>query len=72
MELTPLATKLWNAVPAKQRLRILNNVWCVTCMKTTSMGEVVGKVEKGELALKGICTRCGGVVARRVASPRRY
>jgi hypothetical protein len=64
MELTPQAAKKWNAIPAMQRLRILNNVWCVGCMKNTSMGEASGRIEKGQLSLKGICTRCGGVVAR--------
>lgn len=53
----------------QQRLRILNNVWCVNCMKTTSMGEVVGRVEKGMLSLKGVCTRCSGLVARIVEPP---
>ncbi len=64
MELTPQAAKLWNAIPAMERLRILNNVWCVGCMKSTSMGEARGRVEKGQLSLKGICTRCGGIVAK--------
>ena len=69
MELTPQAKKLWNAMAGHQRLRVLNNVWCVNCMKTTGMGEVVGRVEKGMLSLKGVCTRCGGLVARIVESP---
>ncbi len=64
MKLTPKANKLWEAIPPKQRLRILNNVWCVRCMKTTSMGKVNGKVDGGMLSLSGVCTRCGGVVAR--------
>jgi hypothetical protein len=64
MELTPQAAKKWNAIPAMQRLRILNNVWCVSCMKNTSMGEAIGRIEKGQLSLKGVCTRCGGLVAR--------
>jgi hypothetical protein len=64
MELTPPAKKTWERIPPNQRLRILNNVWCVTCMKSSSMGNVSGRIEKGVLTLTGICTRCGGVVAR--------
>jgi hypothetical protein len=66
MDLTPQAKKFWDAIPANQRLLILNNVWCVNCMKTTSMGEAVGKIEQGALSLKGVCTSCGGLVARLV------
>jgi hypothetical protein len=33
-------------------------------MKSSSMGKVTGKIEKGRLALSGVCTRCGGIVAR--------
>ncbi len=64
MELTPQANKIWEAIPKDQRLQILNRVWCVGCMKSTSMGEIQGRVEKGRLALSGVCTRCGGIVAR--------
>ena len=66
MKLTPIAQKLWESIEPQRRLRILNNVWCVGCMRNTSMGKVSGKVEKGMLSLTGVCTRCGGVVARMV------
>ncbi|MGD8836595.1 MAG: hypothetical protein PVI54_03295 [Desulfobacteraceae bacterium] len=71
MELTPQAAKLWDAISGGRRVRILNNVWCVNCMKTTSMGEAVGRVENGLLSLQGVCTRCGGIVARIVDVPNR-
>lgn len=29
----------------------------------------MGKVEKGLLSLKGVCTRCGGIVAKIVEVP---
>ena len=64
MKFTPKAKKIWESVPSEQRLRILNQVWCVQCMKSSSMGNVSAKVEKGRLSLSGICTRCGGVVAK--------
>ena len=64
MKLTPQAKRRWEQIPPEQRLRILNRVWCVQCMKETSMGKASGRVDKGLLALSGVCTRCGGVVAR--------
>ncbi|MFV9645097.1 MAG: hypothetical protein ACNYWU_04670 [Desulfobacterales bacterium] len=45
-------------------MKILNNVWCVNCSDITGIGSVSGKIEKGMLVLRGICTRCGGSVAR--------
>ena len=70
MELTPQAKKMWHTLAPDQRLRVLNNVWCVACMKYSSMGAVSGRVEKGMLSLKGVCTRCGGLVARIVEPTR--
>ena len=58
------AKKNWQAIPAEIRLKILNNVWCVQCKEITGIGNVSGKVESGMLVLRGMCTRCGGEVAR--------
>jgi hypothetical protein len=69
MDLTPQAKKLWDAIAPDQRLWILNHVWCVNCMKPSSMGSVRGHVDKGVLSLKGVCTRCNGLVARIVEQP---
>ena len=62
--LTPQARRRWEAIPGDIRMQILNNVWCVGCRNTTGIGEVSGKIEKGMLVLKGVCTKCGGEVAR--------
>jgi len=62
--LTPQAQKIWDAIPGDFQMKILNSVWCRTCSDTTGIGSVSGKVEKGMLILKGICTRCGNPVAR--------
>jgi len=62
--LTPQAQEIWDAIPGEFQMKILNNVWCRTCSDTTGIGSVSGKVEKGMLILKGICTRCGNSVAR--------
>ena len=67
MKFTPQAKRFWEAIAPDLRLRILNNVWCVHCMKSSSMGHVTGRIEKSMLALSGVCTRCGGLVARIVA-----
>jgi len=62
--LTPQAKKIWDAIPGDFQMKLLNNVWCRTCSDTTGIGSVSGKVEKGMLIFKGICTRCGKPVAR--------
>lgn len=62
--LTPQAKKRWQEIPADIRLKILNNVWCAQCSEVTGIGKVSGKVESGMLVLRGVCTRCGGDVAR--------
>jgi hypothetical protein len=61
---TPTAKKIWHAIPADIRLKILDNVWCVQCKDMTGIGKVSGKVESGMLVLRGMCTHCGGEVAR--------
>mgnify|MGYP001826493035 CR=1 FL=1 len=63
-KLTPKAKKIWQAIPADIRLKILNNVWCVQCKEITEIDNVSGKVESGMLVLRGVCIRCGGDVAR--------
>ncbi|MBW2608241.1 MAG: ORF6N domain-containing protein [Deltaproteobacteria bacterium] len=62
--LTPQAKKIWESIPGVFQMKLLNNVWCRTCSDTTDIGSVSGRVEKGVLILKGICTRCGNPVAR--------
>ena len=66
--LTPQARKLWEAIPGEVRVKLLNNVWCGSCRKTTGICEVTGSVEKGALVLKGQCTTCGGRVTRLIES----
>jgi hypothetical protein len=61
---TPKAKKIWESIPGNIRLKILNNVYCVRCRDTAGVGNFTGKIEKGTLLLRGVCTRCGGEVAR--------
>ena len=63
-KLTPKAKKIWQAIPADIRLKILNNVWCVQCKEITEIDNVSGKVESGMLVLRVVCIRCVGDVAR--------
>ena len=66
--LTLRAREVWEAIPGEVRVKLLNNVWCADCRKTTGICEVTGSVEKGALVLKGRCTTCGGKVVRLIES----
>jgi hypothetical protein len=43
---------------------LLGNVWCRTCREAGGMVLLNGKIEKGQLVLRGTCTACGEPVAR--------
>jgi hypothetical protein len=58
------AARAWQKVPSGHRFRLLNNVFCVSCHGGTSIAVTSGAIERGELVLRGTCTRCGGEVAR--------
>lgn len=58
------AAKRWEELEPSSRLLILNNVFCVSCRGGGSMQLLEGKMERGDLILKGRCVRCGGEVAR--------
>lgn len=62
--LTSMARKIWKSIPGNVQLKILNNVWCSSCMGGSSIAVANGKVERGMLILHGTCTRCGSPVAR--------
>lgn len=68
MDMTPQAKKLWEQIPSDVRVRLLNNVYCVSCKGTTGIAQVRAVVEKGDLILHGRCTRCDGEVARLIES----
>jgi len=61
---TPAADKMWAAVDPSMRIRLLNNVWCTTCRGSSSMELLEGRVEQGDLVLRGRCVACGNDVAR--------
>lgn len=68
MQMTPLAKKLWEAIPPEARIKILNNVWCGACRGGCSLGNPTMTVERRNLIIRGECTKCGGGVARLVES----
>jgi len=61
---TPNARKIWEATPMNHRTRVLNNVWCGTCRKLTTIVHYSGQLKGGDLVLEGECERCGKAVAR--------
>jgi hypothetical protein len=48
--------------------RVLDNVWCRTCGKATTMVKYSGQVKEGDLVLTGNCATCGEKVARLLES----
>jgi hypothetical protein len=64
MKLEPDALKRWEQIPTKFQLKLLNNVYCSHCVKMRSIGNATGKMVGNSLVLNGICTTCGGKVAR--------
>ena len=61
---TPAAKKRWERIPPKLQAMLLGNVWCRTCREAGDMVLLSGKIEKGQLVLRGTCTACGEPVAR--------
>jgi hypothetical protein len=51
---------------AGDRVRLLNNFWCGVCRTTASVDLRSGSVSRGDLVLRGYCTRCGSEIARLV------
>jgi hypothetical protein len=66
---TKRALELWEQIEPQFRLRLLNNVWCGACCKTSGITEINATVvDKSNLLLQDICTVCGGEVARYIES----
>ena len=58
------ARRLWEGIDPSIRFRILNNVWCNRCRRSSSIQLLDARVKRGDLLLTGLCTVCGGNVAR--------
>lgn len=61
---TAPAAKLWSAIPADVRKRLLSNVWCGKCRHEVTITNFSGAVKAGDLLLVGFCSECRGDVAR--------
>jgi hypothetical protein len=60
------ARAFWEAIPERQRLILLANVWCGRCQTETAIVDYHGRFQSGNLILQGRCSICGGEVARLV------
>jgi hypothetical protein len=65
---TPPAQRIWEKIPSPMQRRVLDNVWCRTCGKATTMVKYSGQVREGDLVLTGICEACGEKVVRLLES----
>jgi hypothetical protein len=61
---TEPAKKLWSAIPADIRKRLLSNVWCGACSHEVTITNFTGVVKSGDLLLVGKCAECHGDVGR--------
>jgi len=62
------AKAVWNSIPSEAQRKLLSSVWCIDCSKMTTITNFTGRVERGDLVLKGTCSTCGGDVARLIES----
>lgn len=58
------AAKLWAAIPADMKKKLLSNVWCGKCRHEVTITNFSGAVKAGDLLLVGLCSECRGDVAR--------
>jgi hypothetical protein len=61
---TPAARRRWEQLTPGLQAMLLANVWCANCRSVIQMEPTSGRVEKGQLVLRGICGACGNPVAR--------
>lgn len=58
------AQRIWARIPQPIQRKVLDNVWCPTCRKATTMTQYSGQIKEGDLLLSGRCATCGQKVAR--------
>ncbi|MEN1970619.1 hypothetical protein WMZ97_21500 [Lentibacillus sp. N15] len=60
------AQEQWNQIPEWAREKIIHNVFCVSCVGTTTVTDY--KIEmagfRDDIVLRGKCQKCGHEVAR--------
>jgi hypothetical protein len=67
-QFTAKAKAIWGSIPPQMQKKLLSNVWCSHCAEITTITNFEGRVEMGDLVLKGTCATCGGSVARVIES----
>jgi hypothetical protein len=65
-KMTPQARLVWDSIPDRVKMLLLNSVWCSACGKARTIVRYEGRIEVGDLILEGVCGTCGGAVARLV------
>lgn len=63
-DFSPAAKTRWQQVPAWARVKILDSVWCGTCLQGVPIELAGGQMEGDCLVLRGTCKKCGSEVAR--------
>ncbi len=58
------ALKIWLALPAGDRSKILSNVWCPDCSGAVTICDYNADFDGGVVVLRGFCGTCGHKVAR--------
>jgi endogenous inhibitor of DNA gyrase (YacG/DUF329 family) len=61
---TAPAAKLWTAILAEDKNKILTNVWCSKCQHEVTITNFSGAVKAGDLLLVGKCAICQSDVTR--------
>jgi hypothetical protein len=64
MKETKSAKDEWEKIPSEVKMKLLNNVYCVSCKKMVNINIEEMKTDKFGLVLKGTCMNCHGPVAR--------
>lgn len=59
MRLTESAKKMWNVLSGPAKLKLLNFVWCRSCLDVKGMHPETAQVKAGQLVIKGNCMECG-------------
>lgn len=61
---TSLAAERWATIPSDLRKLLLSNVRCGNCRQEVTIRNFSGSISKGDLLLKGLCSKCKSEVAR--------
>ena len=51
-------------IPPKLQAMLLGNAWFRNCREAGDMVLLIGKIERGQLVLRGTCAACGQSVAQ--------